>query len=125
MPDRFRRQASHQHDGEYISVLRDPLDQLIQSGFESSDFFHVFVLGHVSASAFSNPAKRYSSARTGGDTQQPMSNGNYVKWPLFSMRQKRRALSHPKTRETRKRCFVRLPNWPCKLKTSVCAHVAS
>ena len=45
-PDRLRAQAAHLHHGEQITVLRDPLDQLIQSGLESSDFFNIIVFGH-------------------------------------------------------------------------------
>ena len=45
MPDRFRRQTAHQHDGEDVTVLRDSLDQLVQCGLESFDFFGVIFLG--------------------------------------------------------------------------------
>ena len=62
LPDRFRRQAPHQHDGEHVTILRDPLDQLIQSGFESSDFFEVIVLRHwLRLGLELGRSKRYSS----------------------------------------------------------------
>src|ERR1700722_3619288 len=41
MPDRLGGQAAHQNRGEHVSVLRDPLDQLIQRGFEPRDFFKI------------------------------------------------------------------------------------
>src|SRR5262249_45407436 len=46
LPDRFRPQAAHQHDGEHVTVLRDPLDKLLSRGFEAREFFNVIVLGH-------------------------------------------------------------------------------
>ena len=58
-PDRFCRQAPHQHDGEHVTVLRDPLDQLIERGFESSDFLSVVAFGHALLLAL--------AACTGGD----------------------------------------------------------
>ena len=29
LPDRFRRQTPHLHDGEYVAIFRDPLDKLV------------------------------------------------------------------------------------------------
>jgi len=51
MPDRFRRQAPHQYDGEHVTVLRDPLDQLIQRGFDRATFSTslFLVMGFASA----------------------------------------------------------------------------
>ena len=47
LPDRFGRQASHQHDGKDVTILRDPLDELTQRRFESSDFCNVIAFSHA------------------------------------------------------------------------------
>ena len=46
LPDRFSRQASHQYDGKQVTILRDPRDELLERGFESSEFFSVIFPGH-------------------------------------------------------------------------------
>jgi hypothetical protein len=46
VPDRFLCQAPHQDHREHVTIVRDPLDELIQGGLESGDFFKVIVPGH-------------------------------------------------------------------------------
>ena len=63
-PDRLWRQAADQDDGKNVTVLGDPLDQLIQCDLESLNFFGIVFLGDVIVSGHESASGGTSKDRS-------------------------------------------------------------